>query len=441
MATRDQSSRKYYGPTNDQASRELPNRQSATPGPDLHYTVLIRLPFPRNGFVDPPSVDWDTSKDDALWQILSRTSNGRDIHWKELAQDFGVPLPFLFQQVAWLYERQLSQVRAQMRRVGNQAPTAPIAGHPDGATAGSRASMVQQEKRIGSGGPSSRVPSSLSVRPRESPALRGDSSQPNTPTRAQAPPMSRTSSTSTAVQSRHAGFPSSRRPSLFSRPSANIVPARAVPEQSSKSLEDSKSVEHHLEEGKEEKEEPELDDSSPSNSSDEDDDTVNKGHLRSQVWRRPIHRSTRRVTPGSFRPPSGEDEDADDDDDDDEESPAFLPFSNRPAKPDSQDPSATLRDRPTRPMPRHARQLLNQSSSVKGARDVQASTSSASSASSHAAGATGEASQRRQGPTGPLSPRRTAELAGKSSRRKNGKEGSDGTPSMGSSFSDLDGRP
>lgn len=31
---------------------------------------------------------------------------------------------------------------------------------------------------------------------------------------------------------------------------------------------------------------------------------------------------------------------------------------------------------------------------------------------------------------GPLSPKRTAELAGKSS---------DGTPSMGSSFSDLDG--
>lgn len=38
-------------------------------------------------------------------------------------------------------------------------------------------------------------------------------------------------------------------------------------------------------------------------------------------------------------------------------------------------------------------------------------------------------------PHGPLSPRRTTELSGKSPRR----EGSDGTPSMGSSFSDLDG--
>jgi hypothetical protein len=42
-----------------------------------------------------------------------------------------------------------------------------------------------------------------------------------------------------------------------------------------------------------------------------------------------------------------------------------------------------------------------------------------------------------------LSPRRTVELAGRSpiGRGKNGgREGSDGTPSMGSSFSDLDGR-
>lgn len=47
-------------------------------------------------------------------------------------------------------------------------------------------------------------------------------------------------------------------------------------------------------------------------------------------------------------------------------------------------------------------------------------------------------SAERKGP-GPLSPRRTAELAGKSPSGKASREGSDGTPSMGSSFSDLDG--
>ena len=44
---------------------------------------------------------------------------------------------------------------------------------------------------------------------------------------------------------------------------------------------------------------------------------------------------------------------------------------------------------------------------------------------------------------GPLSPRRTAELAGRSPGSKNkgySREGSDGTPSMGSSYSDLDGK-
>jgi hypothetical protein len=44
---------------------------------------------------------------------------------------------------------------------------------------------------------------------------------------------------------------------------------------------------------------------------------------------------------------------------------------------------------------------------------------------------------------GPLSPRRTAELAGRSPGNQSkgySREGSDGTPSMGSSYSDLDGK-
>ena len=49
-------------------------------------------------------------------------------------------------------------------------------------------------------------------------------------------------------------------------------------------------------------------------------------------------------------------------------------------------------------------------------------------------------SQRSSRQIGALSPRRTAELAGVNARgRANRREGSDGTPSMGSSFSDLDG--
>ena len=38
------------------------------------YTVFIRLPFPRGDFIDPPLVNWDPSKDEALWNIVSNVS-------------------------------------------------------------------------------------------------------------------------------------------------------------------------------------------------------------------------------------------------------------------------------------------------------------------------------------------------------------------------------
>lgn len=41
------------------------------------------------------------------------------------ADKFDVTLSFLLQQAAWLYERQLSQVRAQMRKVGRDSASTP----------------------------------------------------------------------------------------------------------------------------------------------------------------------------------------------------------------------------------------------------------------------------------------------------------------------------
>ena len=64
---------------------------------NVHYTVLVRLPFPRGDFVDPPAVTqlcclssatstddrqvtWDSSKDHELWDILSKASTkGTDL--------------------------------------------------------------------------------------------------------------------------------------------------------------------------------------------------------------------------------------------------------------------------------------------------------------------------------------------------------------------------
>ena len=118
----------------------------------------------------------------------------------------------------------------------------------------------------------------------------------------------------------------------------------------------------------------------------------------------------------------------DDADDDDDEPPLFLPLSRETDGPDpaDRDLGETLRSNahpPTQP-PRRS----------------FATESSASSASSSVPAVLPH--RRRLHQSSPRSPRPTAELARLSPRRSvaSGRETSDGTPSMGSSYSDLDGR-
>lgn len=107
------------------------------------------------------------------------------------------------------------------------------------------------------------------------------------------------------------------------------------------------------------------------------------------------------------------------------------------------DPSATLRGDPRDFASNAARRLQNVTGSDQGKgkgkereRILQKSSNSDSSENSAAFMSKPSSSGRRH-PSGPLSPRRTAELKQKGYSR----EGSDGTPSMGSSYSDLDGKP
>lgn len=65
------------------------------------------------------------------------------------AEKFDVTQPFLLQQAAWLYERQLSQVRAQMRKVGPWHSATPS---PGPASMSGSALSGQFMKRDGSGG-------------------------------------------------------------------------------------------------------------------------------------------------------------------------------------------------------------------------------------------------------------------------------------------------
>lgn len=110
-------------------------------GRQVHYTVFIRLPFIRDVFVEPQPVDWDAVKDKALWKIISKASNSRDLDWEEIAARFDVSLDFMMQQAAWLYERHFAGVRKQMQRlVGTGTPSTSSTTRPaeagDGGSGG-----------------------------------------------------------------------------------------------------------------------------------------------------------------------------------------------------------------------------------------------------------------------------------------------------------------
>ena len=89
-----------------------------TPERNVHYTVFIRLPFCRGEFEDPPPVRWDSAKDKQLWKLISNSSNSSNLDWQSMSTRFDVPLAFLLQQAAWLYERHFEGMRAQMKKLG-----------------------------------------------------------------------------------------------------------------------------------------------------------------------------------------------------------------------------------------------------------------------------------------------------------------------------------
>jgi hypothetical protein len=150
----------------------------------------------------------------------------------------------------------------------------------------------------------------------------------------------------------------------------------------------------------------------------------------------PMHRSrtfARRPRYSSSKAPLNPLSDADEED---EDSPPFLPFSDARTvtPPPPTDPGATVKISPKRPpSQRHthgpnstlkARHTHGPSSTLKARHIPQTAHSSSSSAQSQP-----QAQNRpTQQPLSSLSPR----------QRRLAKEGSDGTPSMGSSFSDLD---
>jgi hypothetical protein len=335
---------------------------------------------------------------------------------------FEVSLAFLLQQAAWLYERHFAQMKAQMKKLspsgcpsplppdstGNFAVNSNVTTLPVGSQGKHR--RVQQWNIELTANTGQRAPSSLSTRMRDSPTPTmgsvgsGVFRQPNTlPTTTHQQPkpegLSRTPSTRTLTQSR-TGPPASPAPptitrafnTAFGNHRKPISPQREISEPDSDPLQDSES--------------------------DSSSDGESQSMARSQAFRRPTH-YTKTAKHGY---------NDDDDDDDGESSGGFLPFATTATG--SADPAATIK------------------SPVKRAYEQRpiAPDSSASSASSAAPAQTNTTVHKQResrgdytqaSPASALSPRHRSELSKLSPRMR--RDGSEGTPSMGSSFSDLDG--
>lgn len=378
----------------------------ASPSHEPTYTVFIRLPFPRGDFVDPPPVNWESSKDEALWSIVSKLSK-TEIDWNEIAAKFQVTVDFLLQQVAWLTERHASQVRAQMRKAAAAAKVSPAPSPQPPVLEGA---FVTDPSRYTDLAGQPRAFSSASVR-RDSPLPRNELNTPGSSLRNTPRPLpTRTSSTNTAL------FTTRNLNSIVKGPVKSGTDAQR---QRLTSLPIATNMDDRDGQDDQEADFRSLDpgESSPTASS----SSSSSSPAQSRIIRRPPRFQ------GNERPSFADD---DDDDGGGDVEPAFLPYRPQTEGVASghHDLSATLRvnfrDSGKRPSRGSGRDRIHHSQ-----------TSDSSTSSVPVSRGTND-----RRPSGPLSPRRTMELANRSpgGKSKAYSRDSDGTPSMGSSFSDLD---
>ncbi|USP82540.1 hypothetical protein yc1106_09814 [Curvularia clavata] len=384
----------------------------------VQFTALIRLPFIRGDFEDPPQAQWDAEKDRQLWKVISKSSKTSDLNWVELADKFQVPPTFLLQQAAWLYERHLDHVRNQMKKVSitnaNPSPS------PTGGSTMTAVGGVAMRRGGSAGSGAGRTTSALAGRPKESPSFRGG--EVVTP----APSLSRTPSTTTITQSRaHAQTPgrtlstrSTQRPNLTSRKSEERAQASNQP--SYRNDEDAS---------------PEIPDSSSSSSSSLSD-TGHPVH-RSQLFKRPPRFQQKRPRDLS----TFEEGDGTQEFDDSGSHETSLPFASAArTQPSSskftRDAQSHADTKPQKQIPQPHRSRNDPPSRQKSI-DVQSLTTETASSMTSSGGPPSVAKS-------PMSPNfdHRAALGRLGSPRRTGprsrKEGSEGTPSMGSSFSDID---
>ncbi|KAF2205112.1 hypothetical protein GQ43DRAFT_437341 [Delitschia confertaspora ATCC 74209] len=385
----------------------------------IQFTTIIRLPFARGEFTDPIQVDWDATKDRALWKVISKSSKTSDVNWEELAVTFQVSPTFMLQQAAWLYERHLEHVRAQMKKVGN---TVSIATTWGGAS-NNVVTTASSPKRVGNTDVgASRTSSSLSEYLTDSNVPRGNSDTP-------VPSLSRVASTNTVIRS-HTNLAEQRRDVCEPKPRTTV--GLSVPSDRTTSAFPSGGVSSQTAE-------PESPTHSSSSSSSQSSDSDMHSLLhRSQLFRRPPR----------FHVPRSQEMLTSDDATDrgiENHTPSMLPFANLSFVQSAgrndhlRKASSTPYNTGQHPPPNRLHKP-NKGTTLAGGVDE------------------GSPEKRRPGqnlsPTrstnppasstvssGLLSPSHRAESGNTGPKRrlvKGRREGSEGTPSIGSSFSDLD---
>ncbi|KAF2735127.1 hypothetical protein EJ04DRAFT_511962 [Polyplosphaeria fusca] len=385
------------------------------------FTVLLRLPFTRGDFVDPPYADWNEAKDRALWRVISKSSKTSDLDWVELALRFEVPPTFLLQQAAWLYERHLDHVRSQMKKVGGATVSATSTSHSNQSALGG----IPMQRGGSNGSRNSQTPSALSTRTKDGPMPRGENSTPSSTI----PPLSRTPSTNTITQSR-----AYTQQGIARNPSSRL--ARPTGSGSSQQIQPATLISPNVEsESGDANSEAAPESSSTSSSS--DSDVENPIH-RSQLFKRPP-RFQRAQKPRDLH---SYDEENDDQYDSASNQHVVLPFAKVAGEVSNTNADASKR-MPDEPIPHRNHpppiqsMALNRKSSETSRGQAMKMALEKKDASSSLASSASDAPVR----PGPLSPRHRSDLARQSPARMSSKgkrEGSEGTPSMGSSFSDID---
>ncbi|KAL2183403.1 hypothetical protein L209DRAFT_782536 [Thermothelomyces heterothallicus CBS 203.75] len=377
---------------------------------------------------------------------------------QEHASEFDVTVEFLLQMASYLTERHTSQLRAHMLKAaaarGSNAPS-PV---PGAEPQGNSQLGVNPSRRASLG--TGRAPSALSNRKETATPLgrRGEEPSGGTagpvPTAKNAYPIRPGSALNSpaypaapyaALQDQPASRPgTATRPSDPARRRFPHLPTPSIDQRAQQP---------------QRPQQPDRAEMAPPSPAASSSSSSSDSHVESRIIRRPPRfqkppKGSRGGGNGLFVGGGGDDDDDDYDDDDDE--PAFAPFTQQGAASSSgQDLGATLRgnnmdlrDLAGRGRPVLASTISSSSSSAAAAAAAVAVVAVADDTSqSHSQTGHGRPGRRAPpasyhdddgGRDGRRRRRRRRPLAGGARAKGTSREGSDGTPSMGSSFSDLD---